>query len=173
MRIFNYICSQFQTNKLNIMKSRFFLLGLITIFALSLSACKSKQSQYHKVYEQAQQRAIAEEKEETIEEMVPVEKPKPTLNDTFQVEKVTSIDGNVKEYSVVIGSFVNKTNATSLKERMEAQGYNVVLAQNDREMYRVIIATFDNKSDAIYERDRVKTKYAPEFNDAWLLQLGK
>lgn len=156
------------------MKTKIFLLGLVTVFALSFSACKSKQSQYQNVYAQAQQKAIEEQKEESMQEMVPVEKPKPILNDTFQVEKVTSVDGNgIKEFSVVIGSFVNKTNAESLKERMIAQGYKVVLAQNERDMYRVIIATFDDKSDAIYERDRVKARYAPEFNDAWLLQQGK
>ncbi|MCC8147230.1 MAG: SPOR domain-containing protein [Bacteroidales bacterium] len=155
------------------MKSKFFLFGLIATFALTMGACKSKQSQYQNVYEQARQKAIEEQQEENIEEMVPVEKPKPVLNDKFQVEKVTSVDGNgIKEFSVVIGSFINKTNAESLKERMTAQGYNVVLAQNERDMYRVIIATYDNKADAIYERDRVKTKFAPEFNDAWLLQQG-
>lgn len=155
------------------MKSKIFLFGLMTAFALSFSACKSKQSQYHKVYEHAQQKSIEEQKNETIEEMVPVEKPKPVLNDTFQVEKVTVVDGNgIKEFSVVIGSFINKTNAESLKERMASDGYKVILAQNERDMYRVIIATFDNKTDAIYERDRVKAKYAPEFSDAWLLQQG-
>ncbi len=55
---------------------------------------------------------------------------------------------------------------------MKAQGYNVVLAQNEKNMYRVIIATFDDKSDAINERDEIKSKYAPDFQDAWLLQQG-
>lgn len=155
------------------MKSKIIYWGLVVVVGFSLSACKSKQSQYQKVYEQAQQRAIAEQEEKKIEEIVPVDKPQPVVEHTFQVEKVTAVDGNgIKEFSVVIGSFMNKTNAESLKERMQAQGYNVVLAQNERNMYRVIIATYDNKNDAVYEREKVKAKYAPEFSDAWLLQQG-
>lgn len=154
------------------MKSKIFLLGFVLTFLLSLSACKSKQSNYKQVYEAAQQRAIAEEKEEVIiEEVVPVESPRPVVTEKFQVEKVTPVDGSgIKEYSVVIGSFINKTNADSLKDRMRTQGYNAILAKNEKDMYRVIIATFDNKPDAVYERDQVKAKYAPDFNDAWLLQ---
>ncbi|MDH8702606.1 cell division protein FtsN [Dysgonomonadaceae bacterium PH5-43] len=162
------------------MKSKFLIYGLAIAFTFSLSACKTKQSNYNKVLEQAQQKAIAEAEEAEIEvaeeveimEMAPVEKEKPVVKETFQVEKVTAVEGSVKDYSVVIGSFINKTNAESLKNRMVAQGYKALLAKNERDMYRVIVATFDNKSDAISAREQIKTKYAPNFNDAWLLQKG-
>jgi hypothetical protein len=36
-------------------------------------------------------------------------------------------------------------------------------------MFRVIIATFSDKASAVSERERVKEKYYPEFQDAWIL----
>ncbi|MDL2322811.1 SPOR domain-containing protein [Bacteroidales bacterium OttesenSCG-928-A17] len=89
-----------------------------------------------------------------------------------QKEKVTPVDySGMKKFSVVVGSFLNRTNATSLKERMETQGYKAFLAQNERGMYRVIIATFDNKADAADLRDQVKKRYYPnEFQDSWILE---
>jgi len=38
---------------------------------------------------------------------------------------------NLKKYSVVIASLSVKLNAESLKSRMEAEGYPVILAQNE------------------------------------------
>jgi cell division protein FtsN len=131
---------------------------------IALSGCKAKQSAYQKVYEAAQSRS-------TVYQAPPAQAPTtaPT-NSTFQTEKVTAVDGlGIKQYSVVIGSFLSKTNAESLKSRMQNNGYIPVLAQNEKGMYRVLIATFDNKSDAYAQRDAIKELY-PEFSDAWLLE---
>ncbi len=158
------------------MKSKIWLFGLALTLLFSLGACKSKQSAYQSAYEKAKEKEIAEDK--TVTEVTPVSKSATTTTDsnyssaTVQKEKVTTIDGSgLKQFSVVIGSFMNKTNATSLKERMQQQGYSVIIAQNEKQMYRVIVATFDNKSDAARERDAVKAKYNPDFQDAWLLEL--
>ncbi|GAP72263.1 hypothetical protein SAMD00024442_28_39 [Candidatus Symbiothrix dinenymphae] len=89
----------------------------------------------------------------------------------FRREQLTSADGGaIQRYSVIIGSFINQTNAKSLKERMQFDGYRPVIAQNKTGMYRVIIASFDSRSAAIAERDRIKDKYEPDFDDAWLLE---
>ena len=32
------------------------------------------------------------------------------------------------------------------------------------------VASFDNKADAADSRDAIKAKYAPNFQDAWLLE---
>ena len=45
-------------------------------------------------------------------------------------------------------------------------GYNAQIAYNsDRNMYRVIASTFDNKYDAVQSREQLRGKYP----DAWLL----
>ncbi|GHT54310.1 cell division protein [Bacteroidia bacterium] len=89
----------------------------------------------------------------------------------FRREQLTSADGGtIQRYSVIIGSFINQTNAKSLKERMQFEGYRPVIAQNKTGMYRVIIATFDTRAAALAERDRIKSKFEPDFDDAWLLE---
>ncbi|MDR3061106.1 MAG: SPOR domain-containing protein [Dysgonamonadaceae bacterium] len=158
------------------MKSKIWLFGIALALLFSLGACKSKESAYKAAYEKAKEKELEEEK--SVSEVTPVSKPAVTTSNgssynsvTVQKEKVTAIDGaGLKQYSVVIGSFMNKTNATSLKERMQNQGYKVIIAQNEKQMYRVIVATFDNKADAAKERDVIKAKYSPEFSDSWLLE---
>ncbi len=152
------------------MKSKIWLFGLALCLVCSFTACKSKQSAYKAAYEKAKEK----EPEETIvvvEETVPVSKPSTGIQATVKKEKITPVAGTgLKRYSVVIGSFQNKTNALSLKERMEGDGFNVILAQNEAGMYRVIVASYDSKDDAAAKRDQIKMKYAPAFEDAWLLE---
>ena len=156
------------------MKSKIWLFGLALTLLFSFGACKSKESAYKAAYEKAKEKEMEDDK--NVSEITPISKPATTADSyssaTVQKEKVTTIDGaGLKQFSVVIGSFMNKTNATSLKERMQQQGYSVTIAQNERQMYRVIVATFDDKANAARERDAVKAKYNPDFQDSWLLEL--
>jgi len=153
------------------MKSRnYLLLSLALALLFSLNACKSKQSAYKTAYEAAKAKDTTDN---VVEETTPVTKPASTTTTssaTVQKEKVTAVDGaGIQQFSVVIGSFINKTNAVSLKERMSNQGFQALLAQNERGMYRVIVATFSDKASAVAERERVKEKYYPDFQDAWIL----
>ena len=105
------------------------------------------------------------------EEAAPAPRPRPESSASSTRERVRVIDGGeLRNFSVVIGSFGVKTNADGLKARMAAEGFKVVLVQNERDMYRVVVASFDEKYDAANERDRIKVKYAPDFQDAWLLE---
>jgi cell division protein FtsN len=157
------------------MKSKIYLLGLAFTLLFSLNACKSKQSAYKTAYEAAKAKELQETTPQpVIEEVTPVAKPSIVKTEDFQKEKVTLVEGNsIHLYNLVIGSFINLTNAKSLKERMERQGYKPVLAQNEKGMYRVIIASFDDRSLAVSKKEEVKEKFAPEFSDAWLLEQDK
>jgi cell division protein FtsN len=149
------------------MKSKICLWGLALVFVFTFDSCKPKESAYKAAYEAAKAREM---QENNVEEVIPVEKPTANSAVSVQKEKVTAVDGaGMKQFNVVIGSFLNKTNAVSLKERMEKQGFRSLLAQNEQGMYRVIIATFSDKSSAVTERNRVKEKYYPEFQDSWIL----
>ena len=157
------------------MKSKIFLFGLVVSFLFTMNACKSKESAYKAAYEAAKEREIVEVETIDVEEVTPVEKSRPTTTTTSTVtqkEKVTPVDySGMKKFSVVVGSFMNKTNASSLKENMEDLGYKAFLAQNEREMFRVIIATFDTKSEAADLRDQIKKQFYPDrFQDAWILE---
>ena len=104
------------------------LLGvtLCLVFAIGTVSCKSKQSAYKAAYEQAKEREISSD-EPTDEEIAPVTKSKDS-GETRQ-EKITPVEGEdadaIKLYSVVVGSFKNRTNAFSLKERMQNEGYTL------------------------------------------------
>ena len=134
-----------------------------------LGACKPKQSAYKSAYDKAVEKTAEAPQEDASEASAPRPKPESSASSTRERVRVISGD-DLRNFSVVIGSFTNKTNAEGLKSRMEAEGFRVILALNEREMYRVIVASFDDKYDAAQERDRVKAKYAPDFKDAWLLE---
>ena len=147
------------------------LFGTVICCMCMLGSCKSKSSAYKSAYEQAKSNDKYWDDEEDDTEVLTSEE---ISYESVKPEKVNAIQGEelfgLKRFSVVIGSYENRTNAISLKERMTAEGYKPVLAENDFGMLRVIIASFDNKTDAVRARDAIKTKYAPNFQDAWLLE---
>ncbi|GHT34883.1 hypothetical protein AGMMS49574_23130 [Bacteroidia bacterium] len=78
--------------------------------------------------------------------------------------------GTLQRYNVVIGSFRNRTNANALRERMQYEGYNAILAQNEVGMIRVIVFTTNSKADAVRNRNTFKSKHYPNFQDLWILE---
>ena len=86
-------------------------------------------------------------------------------------EKINAVDGNdalLKSYNVIVGSFRQRLNAQSLCERLRADGYPAVLAQNAQGMYRVVACSFDDRATAVQAREGLQAKY-PQFTDAWFL----
>jgi len=155
------------------MKSRIYLLwSLALALLLSFNSCKPKESAYKAAYEAAKAREI--QNDFPVEEVTPIARPTYDYSSTepVQKEKVTVVDGaGIKQFNVVVGSFLNKTNAESLKGQMNNQGFTSFLAQNERGMYRVIVATFSDKAAAAAERNRIKDKFYPKFQDAWILDV--
>lgn len=157
--------------------NKIWLFGAAISMVLAFGSCKPKQSAYKAAYEQAKDKEstapVEVVEEEEVVEVAPVSKPR-TSSATTRSEKINAAQGEdasrLKRFSVVIGSFKNKTNAYALKERMQNAGYNAVLGENEQGMLRVIVASFDNKADAADSRDAIKAKYAPNFQDAWLLE---
>lgn len=147
--------------------------------AMAFTGCKSKESAYKKAYEKAKA-------QETVEQQPTVEQPKQVVTvtpmeekpvnnttvvnvDNVQVrqEKVAVVNGSgLKNFSVVVGSFSVKANAEGLQQRLRNAGYDAQVAKNvDRDMFRVIASTFDDKLSAVNSRDQLRT----QFPDAWLL----
>ena len=143
------------------------------VISVSFTSCKPKQSAYHAAYERAQQRQIAQQAA-SQDEVRPMPAPVAADDAAVREEKVTPADGanesGLKAYSVVIGSFQNITNARGLRERMLGEGFPAILAQNENGMYRVIVTSFDTKAEAVISRESIKSRFAPLFSDAWILQ---
>ena len=158
------------------------VLGMGLCVALAFTSCKSSESAYKKGYEKAKQQELAEapaaEEAEAVAAPVvaaPVAAAQaaPVEVGTIREEKVQLVSGDgLKAFSVVCGSFGVKANADGLKSKLDADGYNAKVVFNaDRNMYRVVVASYDDRVQAAQARDNFKAKYAsnPDFQKAWLL----
>lgn len=147
---------------------------------LAFTSCKSKEQMYRKAYE----KAIAQDQsttnnqntaEENVAVVAPVvEKPANETvvvdngdNEKVRQENLSLIDGaGLKNFSVVVGSFMSRANAEGLQGTLKSKGYSAQVAYNaSNNMYRVIASTFDVKTDAIRSRNQLRAQYP----DAWLL----
>jgi cell division protein FtsN len=180
--------------------NKILLLGISLCMVVAFNSCKPKQSTYKAAYEQAQERSEDTafedfEMDSDYEDPLdtdPVSKPRsegniedtgnnrgyPDINESLNIatrqERINPYEGessqSLKRYNVVIGSFRNRTNATALKERMQYEGYNTILAENELGMIRVIVSSSDNKTESVRSRNSFKSKYYPNFQDAWILE---
>ena len=143
------------------------VLGMGLCVALAFSSCKSSESAYKKAYEKAKQQELAEAPAAAEEvEAAPVAGP-------VREEKVELVSGDgLKAYSVVCGSFGVKANAEGLKQYLDGQGYSAKVVYNpERNMYRVIAVSFDDRAQATQAKEEFKAKYPnrDDFQKAWLL----
>lgn len=160
-------------------KNMFLCAGLCAV--LAFTSCKSSESAYKKAYEKAQakQEQPAEQPVAPVQEEVPVVAPlveRPvtettvvdnTDNVAVRSENFTLVDGSgLNNFSVVVGSFDVKANAEGLQSQLKAAGHNAQIVFNsDRNLYRVVAATFATKGEAAQSRDQLIGQYP----GAWLL----
>ncbi|MDE6355400.1 MAG: SPOR domain-containing protein [Prevotella sp.] len=151
--------------------------------AVAFTGCKSSESAYKKAYEKAKAQETAQQTVEPAQQETNVVTPlveKPATEtqvldntDNVQVrqESVSLVNGSgLKAYSVIVGSFSLIANAEGLQQTLRNGGYDAQIVKNeDRNMYRVVAATFDSKADAAASRNEFRTKYP----DAWLLFSGR
>ena len=167
--------------------------GLMLSLLVAFGSCKPKQSAYKSIYESAKERELEENK--TASNSAAAQPSTPAYpvynsdvsNEAVRSEKITPVydsdAAGLRAYSVVIASLSVKPNAEALKARMEQEGYSIILAQNEQGMYRVIIASYDDKGAAVQERNTIRDKYLASgssdalrrtygipFDDLWILQ---
>ena len=172
------------------MKKYIFMLAGLGL-AMSFTSCGSSEKAYRKAYEKAQAQAVQQQTQQpTVQPTVqpvttetPVVTPVVTVpstqtqvvdnRDNVQVrqERVSVVSGaGLQSYSVVVGSFSVIANAEGLQQRLKNAGYAAQIVKNEeRNMYRVVASTFNNKGDAVQSRDQLRSTYA----DAWLLYNGQ
>lgn len=154
------------------------VLGMGLCVALAFSSCKSSESAYKKAYEKAKQQELAEAPVDQVE-ATPVEAapvvaaPVATTSGPVREERVELVSGNgLKAYSVVCGSFGVKANAEGLKQYLDGQGYSAKIVYNaERNMYRVIASSYDDRAQATRAKEEFKAKYPnrDDFQKSWLL----
>ena len=157
------------------------VLGMSLCVALAFTSCKSSESAYKKAYEKAKQQELAEA---PVAAEAPAAAPvvaapvaaapaAPVAVGTVREERVQLVSGEgLKAYSVVCGSFGVKANADGLKARLDDAGYSAKVVYNaEKNMYRVVVASYDDRVQAAQARDNFKAKYSnnAEFQKSWLL----
>lgn len=156
---------------------KYFVLCVGFCAALAMTSCKSSESAYKKAYEKAkaQEQAQPAQTQEPVNVVAPVE-TKP-VTETRVVDNVDNVQvrqedyslvsgAGLKNFSVVVGAFSVRANAEGLQQQLKDAGYNAQIVKNEaRNLYRVIAATFDSKSEAARSRNEFRAKYP----DAWLL----
>lgn len=158
--------------------------------AMSLASCGSSEKKYRQAYEKAQsqvaQQQVQQQQQQPVVTETPVVTPVQTVPstqtqvvdnlDNVQVrqERVTIVSGSgLKAYSVVVGAFSRLSNAELLQSRLQKAGYAgaQIVKNEERNMYRVVAATFADKASAVQSRDQLRQ--SPDYADAWLLYGGQ
>ena len=150
------------------------LFGLASLLVV-LTSCKSKESAYKQAYEKAKEQEVAQVQVNAPVEVTPVEAVEVDYDAApVRQEQVAavSVSGELKEYSVVCGSFSLQANAQNLKEYLLAEGYKAGIVKNvEKNMFRVIIGSYDTKVEAAKVREAFKLKYPSraDFQGSWIL----
>jgi cell division protein FtsN len=148
------------------------LIVALAVIMMASSACKSKQkiaeipaganieakASVPKTVETTQP-----VKENVVKEVVSNE-PEVTRNENFSLVDGESASMNYK-YHVVVGSFSKQENAKGLKTTLKAEGNNALIVVNEKGMYRVLIASFNDYKEAHARINQISTR----FPDAWVL----
>lgn len=153
------------------------LFGLLSVL-LVMASCKTKESAYKQAYEKAKAQESAQVQVNAPMQVTPVATTPVKSNDydstPVRQEQVSavSVSGALKPYSVVCGSFNLQANAQGLKEFLVAEGYQAGIVKNmQKNMFRVIIGSYDTKAEAAQAREAFKAKYPSrtDFQGSWIL----
>ena len=152
------------------------LFGLLSVL-LVFASCKSKESAYKQAYEKAKAQETTQVQvnapmQVTPVEVAPVETEENYDSTPVRQEQVVVVSGDLKAYSVVCGSFSLQANAQNLKEYLVSEGYAAGIVKNvEKNMFRVIIGSYDTKPEAAKAREAFKVKYPTraDFQGSWIL----
>lgn len=163
-------------------KQLFVCLGLCTLALFT--ACKNQESVYRAAYEAAKANETNDmlviTPQETKTEPVVVSTPKKeepvVVEDNTPVRTIAGglevIKGEpLRNYSVVVGSFMNQTNAEGLYTLLVNRGFSARVIRTNETIkghtgwYRVAASSYDDKSQAARSRNGLQGDYP----DAWLL----
>jgi cell division septation protein DedD len=166
------------------MKKIYFVIAIVAISVLGTS-CRPRQSAYRQVYEAAREREMQQQAGQPT--VVRDADPLPPVEVSVRQERVDAVSptdaAGLRRFNVVIASLSVRLNAESLKTRMQNEGHQVILAQNEQGMFRVIVGSFDDRASAVAQREQLHRRYSalgsPDFlrrtygvpfNDLWILE---
>lgn len=158
---------------------KMFFVAVAFCSALVLVSCKSKDNLYKTAYDEARMEQSNEGQSQQSEavEIAPVvssTSKAQNVDDSYRTEKVVLASGDassLKEYSVVCGSYGKKDGAERIRTELIGEGYDAIIVQSPKGLYRVICASYDSRSEAAEARARFKAAHPDnaDYQKAWLL----
>ncbi len=160
------------------------VIGAALCLVMAMTSCKSKESAYKQAYEKAKAAESSQKNDYATAAVVPetpvvtpvetrpITQPQVNVdNVAVRQERVSVISGmGLRTFSVVVGSFSVYANAEGLQQRLRNAGYSAQVVKNEeRNMYRVIATTYEDKASAVQSRNLLRGTYP----DAWLLYSGR
>jgi cell division septation protein DedD len=107
----------------------------------------------------------------TVEDASGEDASREELAEAMATPAATSTDQPVvpvKAYHIIIGSFEDEINARELAGRMSTAGWNALVVESRRGMYRVSIASHVNKEEALEKLYKIRDEQNP---GAWLIRI--
>lgn len=148
------------------MKKTIRLIIALAIIMMATTACKTKQK-IATVPAGAKIEAVATPAQEPAAAPVTgniVSESEKTRNESFSLVDGESASMKYK-YHVVVGSFGKQENAKGLQTTLKSEGNQALVVVNEKGMYRVLIASYND-----YNQAHVRIKQiANRFADAWVL----
>ena len=146
------------------------ILGMFLMAAIVLAgstSCKSKQ----KVTEISGANVEATAKTNTAAATASTTATAATETEKTRNEKFSLAEGETNtaafnsKYHVVVGSFSIQQNAKNLQRSLNSEGNNALVVVNEQGMFRVLIASFNEYTQARERINQINTR----FPDAWVL----
>ena len=146
------------------------ILGMFLMAAIVLAgstSCKSKQKVTEisgaNVEATAKTNTAATTASTTATAATETEK---TRNEKFSMAEVETNTAAINsKYHVVVGSFSIQQNAKNLQRTLNSEGNNALVVVNEQGMFRVLIASFNECTQARERINQINTR----FPDAWVL----
>lgn len=136
----------------------FILLGILV-----LPACKSNLEAYNMAYQKLKDKEEAQISSRAKTTMT-VRLDTASIDSTvvYRTENLTLLLGDeraFKDYNVVARTFINRTNARGFYDMMKEDKYPALLVQNQDQLYRIIVASFDTPEQAESKKAELKGKF--------------
>lgn len=143
------------------------VLFLVAITATTLVSCKSKQK-ITEIPGAAVPATTVNVPAETqpVQSVAQSTQAEQTRSEAFKLASgETNVNAMNMKYHVVVGAFSNHNNARNLRAKLVNEGNNALMVENETGMLRVIIASYNEYSEARAKIDQIRSTY----NDAWVL----
>ncbi len=149
---------------MNFMTRTIRLFIFLSLAGMIFTACKSKQNVTSIPGANVPAKGVTTTQPTTTTPVT--NEPEVTRNETFSAAQgETNIDALSKKYHVIVGSFSKHENARGLRAQLVSEGNSALIVVNEKGMYRVILASYDDYSGARTKIGQVKNRFA----DAWVL----